>query len=411
MKGGVIMEEKRDGFMRNRFILYPLRGFVIALIPWFTHLFVYRHMKSLSEDLNLIAIDASLFFVFSLFILALIYNSFTLYFATYDREERELFFSEDGGETKSFFGERKHTLTKLSFWLEICSALLFTGAIVFLGGFGDIDYFVLQLPISQGGARWIGFLALAAYLFILLLDRRCEARKYWQQLSERNELGRLESKVRMAIRGLAIIFLYPLATPVLPMLLYFIINVCTILWGIAKMLSIVGFIFTVAALIGAIYLLKKLRFYRIRKKIENRISAAAEKFGYRLRLYAREERKLHNCNGYVEKGNNRYYFKIMASPSRFTPLYFMHGGACYLHKFGTKNHFRSIEQHVQYNFDAPGYKSIILPKITNYIFVKESGSVRRIYEGDSFWSYIIYNPLSFLGNLERECIGRSNAER
>ena len=74
MKGGAVMEEKRDGFMRNRFILYPLRGFVIALIPWFTHLFVYRHMKGLSEDLNLIAIDASLFFVFSLFILALIYN-------------------------------------------------------------------------------------------------------------------------------------------------------------------------------------------------------------------------------------------------------------------------------------------------------------------------------------------------
>ena len=405
------MEEKRDGFMRNRFILYPLRGFVIALIPWFTHLFVYRHMKGLSEDLNLIAIDASLFFVFSLFILALIYNSFTLYFATYDREERDLFFTEDGGETRSFFEQRKYALTKLSFWLELCSALLFTAALVFSGGFGDIDYFVLALPIPEVGARMIGFSALAFYLFILLLDRRCEARKYWQQLNERNDLMRLESKVRMAIRGLAIIILYPLATPVLPMLLYFIINVCTILWGIAKMLSIVGFIFTVAALIGTIYILKKLRFYLIRRKIENRIAVAAEQFGYHLRLYARDERALHNCNGYLEKGENRFYFKIMASPSRFTPLYFMKEGACYLHKFGTKNHFRSIEQHVQYNFDAPGYKSIILPKITNYIFVKESGSVRRIYEGDGFWGYIIYNPLSFLGNLERECIGRSNTER
>ena len=181
------MEEKKDRFIRNRFILYPLRGFVIALIPWFTHLFVYRHMKGLSEDLNLIAIDASLFFVFSLFILALIYNSFTLYFATYDREERDVFFLEDGGETRSFFGERKYALTKLSFWLELCSALLFTSFIVFLGGFGDIDYFVLALPVSEVGARAIGFLILGLYLFILLLDRRCEARKYWQQLNERND--------------------------------------------------------------------------------------------------------------------------------------------------------------------------------------------------------------------------------
>ncbi len=405
------MEETKKSPLRNTFILYPLRGFVTALIPWLSHLFVYRHMKNLSEDLNLIGIQPALFLVFSLFILALIYNSFTLYFATYDREERDRFFEEDGGETKSFFEERKYALTKLSFWLELCFALLFTAALIFLGGFGDIDYFVLRLPIAKNGARLLGFLALAAYLFLLMLDRRCEARKYWQQLSERSDLSRLESKTRMAIRGLAIICLYPIATPILPMLLYFIINICTIIWGLAEMLSIVGFIFALAALIGAIYLLRRLRFFSITQKIERRIAVAANAFGYSIHFYLKDERKLYNCNGYVEKDEKRAYFKIMATPSLFTPLYFMKNDSYYLYKFGTKNHFRSIERHVNYTFDAPGQKCILLPKITNYIFAKEEGSVRRIYEGDTFWSYIIYNPVSFLGNLERDCIGRSNAER
>jgi hypothetical protein len=63
---------------------------------------------------------------------------------------------------------------------------------------------------------------------------------------------------------------------------------------------------------------------------------------------------------------------------------------------------------VNYTFDADGQRSVILPKITNYIFAKEDGHVRRIYEGDGFWRYTIYNPASFLGNLERECIGRGN---
>ena len=405
------MPEKQQNPMKSTWILYPLRGFVTVLLPWFSHLFVFRHMRNLSEELNLIGVQPAAFLGFSLFVLALIYNSFVLYFATYDREEMDRFFVEDAGETASFLEERKHAVTKLSFWLELVFTLFFTGALVFLGGFGDIDYFVLLLPFSRAGARLIGFLILAMYLFVLMLDRRCEARKYWQQLYERNDLSRLESKGRMAIRGLAIIVLYPLATPVLPMLLYFAINVLTILWGIAEALSLVGFLFAIAALIAAIYLLKRFRFFRITRKIEKKIAIAAEDFGYKIHFYLKNERKLYNCNGYVEKNEKRAYFKIMATPSLFTPLYFMENGAYYLYKFGTKNHFRSIERHVNYTFDAPGQKCILLPKITNYIFAKEGGSVRRIYEGDTFWSYIIYNPASFLGNLERDCIGRSNAER
>lgn len=405
------VEEKKSTPMRSIFILYPLRGFVIALVPWLTHVFTYRHIKGLSEDADIMGIPEYVFFLFSLFILALIYNSFTLYFATYDREEMDRFFEKEDGKTLSFFGERRHALSQLPFYLELGSSLLFTAALVFLGGFGDIDYFFFRLPIERRAARLLGFLALALYLFLLMLDRRCEARKYWEQLSERSDLKRLESKTRMALRGLVIVLIYPIATPMLPFLLYFAINLITIILGIADMLTGVGFILTVAAIVGAICLLKRLHFYRITRKIEKQIKAAAERFEYKLRLYTREERKLHGCNGYLEKDERRYYFKIMASPSRFTPLYFMQGGAYYLYKFGTKNHYRSFERHVQYGYDAPGQKSILLPRITNYIFVKEDGSVRRICEGDAFWNYIIYNPASFLGNLERECIGRSNADQ
>ena len=44
---------------------------------------------------ELLAIPEFIFYLFSLLILALIYNSFTLYFATYDREQRDAFF--EGG--------------------------------------------------------------------------------------------------------------------------------------------------------------------------------------------------------------------------------------------------------------------------------------------------------------------------
>jgi len=402
--------QQRKARMRQTFILYPLRGFVTALIPWFSHLFVFNHMKNLSMELNLFGIDAAVFLGFSLFILALIYNSFTLYFSTYDREQMDAFFSE-GGETLSFFEERRLVLKKLSFYLEFGFTLLFTLALTFLGAFGDIDYFVFMLPIPRALARLIGFFVLSSFLFILMLDRRCEARKYWQQLKERGDLKRLESKGRMAVRGLCIVLLYPIAAPVLPMVLYFAINLLTIVWGIAQMLTGLGFLLTLAAIVALVILLKRLRFLTITKRIEKSIARTAEQFGYKLHLYEKEERALYNCNGYIEKDEKRYYFKIMASPSLFTPLYFMEHGAYYLHKFGTKNHYRSFERHVAYCFDSPGQKSIILPKITNYIFAKEGGSVRRVYEGDSFWHYTIYNPASYLGNMERDCIGRTNTER
>ncbi len=400
---------KNQNALKNRFILYPLRGLVIALVPWLVHLLTSNYFISMGEDL--IGMPIFAFYLFSLAINVLIYNSFALYFATYDREQIDLFIEEDGAQTLSFLGERRRALTTLPFYLELCTALLFSALFYFLGGFRDIDFFVLQIPVSYTLAKWIGFFALALFLFILILDRRCEARKYWEQLYERNDLKRLDSNVRMALRGLLIVFLYPIATPLLPMILYFFINVGAIIIGMANALTIVGFLLTVAAIVTLLVLLSRYRFYQKTKKIEKQIADAAEKFDYKLRLFLKDERPLHNCNGYLEKDGNRFYFKIMASPSRFTPLYFLRNEAYYLHKFGTKNHFRSFERHVKYTYDADGQKSIILPKITNYIFVKEDGSVRRIYEGDGFWQYTIYNPSSYLGNLERECIGRNNDDR
>ena len=402
------MEENRKT-QKNPWILYPLRGFVIALIPWLIHLLTSNYFISLGEDM--IGMPIFAFHLFSLAITALIYNSFALYFATYDREQIDRFLSEDAAQTLSFFGERRRALTTLPFYLELSATLLFTAFFYFLGGFRNIDFFVLQIPISPALAKCIGFFMLASFLFLLILDRRCEARKYWEQLYERNDLKRLDSKLRMAMRGLAIIFLYPIATPALPMVLYFIINLGAIIIGIANTLTIVGFILASAAVILLLILLSHYRFYRKTKKIEKQIAEAAEKFGYKLRLFKKAERPLHNCNGYLEKNETRYYFKIIASPSLFTPLYFLQGDAYYLHKFGTKNHYRSFERHIKYTFDAEGQKSIILPKITNYIFVKEGGSIRRVYEGDGFWQYTIYNPASYLGNLERECIGRGNGDR
>ena len=405
------MEENRKNPIRSTFILYPLRGFVIAIVPWLTHLFPFRHMKNLSEQADILGIPHFVFYLFSLLILALIYNSFILYFATYDREEMDRFLGEDNGETDSFFAERRRALKSLPFLLELIFVLLFTALFFFLGGFGDISYFTAMIPVPKGSSNLIGYAVLSLFLFILLLDRRCEARKYWQQLRDRGDLSRLESKTRMAIRGLTITLLYPIATPVLPMILYFAINLITIIIGLADMLTAIGFILTLIGIFAVIILLKKLHFHRIKRKIEKNIAATAQAFGYKLILYEKDARILHNCNGYLEKDEKRYYFKIMAAPSLFTPLYFMEHGAYYLHKFGTKNHYRSYERHVAYTFDCPGQKSIILPKITNYIFAKEGGAVRRVYEGDSFWSYTVYNPQSFLGNMERDCIGRTNSER
>ena len=73
------------------------------------------------------------------------------------------------------------------------------------------------------------------------------------------------------------------------------------------MLSIVGFILSICAFILFIWGVRTLRFLRKRKKIEKRIAQAANAFGYKLRLFMRDEIALHNCNGYLEKNEKRYY--------------------------------------------------------------------------------------------------------
>ena len=107
--------------------------------------------------------------------------------------------------------------------------------------------------------------------------------------------------------------------------------------------------------------------------------------------------------------------------------------AYYLHRFGTKNHHFDILREFEYNFDGEGDRIIILNPVPKSAYATQSTYVdhswydeyrlasvmspkskrvadgaRKIEPGDKIWGYVIYNTSSFIGAIDRGCLGRYN---
>ena len=396
----------------NKYLYYPLRAVTMALFILLIRQMTNGRFTAMMNDPSLNSqIPSPVYSLFAILCTALITNSVVNFFSVYDKGVMFEFLDKKRQEV-SFPREIREILRDKFFYLETIPHIAITVLFVFLDLYGEFTYILGFVGINRGFfARLLVAVISAVIVFCAHLFTRYEARRYWHHLKNNKNIDKLSSKPTMILKAVLVIAVYPIAAPYLPYLVFMIFTLVGLVVTIANILTTFGLILLVGAIIAVFKIYSAIRYKGKRIAIIRDITALAKREGYEYLLFEGERRDEEGCDIVITRGDESYSIRIVKTRAKRTPMYFTERDAYFLYKIGTKNHFRSIESHFDYTFDAAGEKIILLPDEPKYLFVKEGEMQKKLFPGDRIWGYIIYEPKSLLGNLDRDCLGRANNDR
>ncbi|MBR2650624.1 MAG: hypothetical protein IKD45_03105 [Clostridia bacterium] len=408
------MEENRV----KRICVPLLQGALIFLwtlaIKGLTFLVVY--LSSTSRDsvfndfpnwgIHLIVISAGLF----------IYNSVVRLVTLFDRDERDRYFAmrEEG---LSFWGELLSVMRSRDFIFENLSAVPLFFIAAMLDGFPEVGSFILG--DGMRGTVLCGAVSaaiIAPLYFIIGIFTRYEVRRYWVVLDRNQETYKCESAIRLFAGALLISLSYPLVYPYIPLLLFFVFNIFSILFSIVGALSIIGTVAVILLIFVIIWVIPILRGILKRKKFIKQLRAICREKGidvssishpYRSFIRPRTEE-----NFKLSANGKEYHCAFVSTLHRGTYLYFTSSTDAYFrHRIGTENHHFTIKHTVEYGILTEGKKCIIISPMPKHIYVEEGGAVRELFVGDRVWDYTVYNMSGFINAIDRDCLDKYNVSR
>ena len=397
----------------NKYLYYPLRAVTMALFILLIRQMTNGRFTAMMNDPSMnSSIPRPVFALFAILCTALITSSVVNLFSVYDKGVMFDYLDKKRQEV-SFPRETREILTDKLFYLETIPHIAITVLFVFLDLYGEFTYILSFAGIIKKG--FIGYTVVALICAIIVfsaeLFTRYEARRYWHHLKNNKSIDKLSKKTTMVFKAALVIAVYPIAAPYLPYLVFMLFTLVGLVVTIANILTTFGLILTIILMIAAIKIYSAIRYRSKKARIIHDVTVLAKKEGYEYLLFEGERRDVEGCDILLTKGEDRYSIRIARTRGHRTPMYFTERDAYFLYKIGTKNHFRSIESHFDYTFDAEGERIILLPDVPRYLFVKEREMQKKLFPGDRIWGYIIYEPKSLLGNLDRDCLGRANNDR
>ena len=385
---------------------------------------------------------AIIYLVGSVFLL----NSTLNIFSSYDRRRMEIFMAR-GVKRINPIESAWRSLCSGEYWCEVAPLLLFTLIGALVGWYPEVTYSFSETGIDRGLLEALPLIFMLPLTLLTSLWRRYEAERYWLYLERRDNLDRLYKHRRLIFRVIMLPIIYIIFYPFAPMAGMVFFAVPAFLIMLVDFLSLLGFVLAVIALIGVIYGFSVLHAVRKRKRIVKRLPLLCEENGYTLsemkRPYASLFRPKKECNFKIEKDGRVFSCHLVGSPWQKAPLFFASSTTAYFkHRIGTKNHHLTFLSTFEYNFEGEGDKIIIINPVPKRIYVsqdeqltgetdeiaasyakegtlasvatlspirrKEAKSTRELQPGDKIWGYTIYNTTSFLGAIDRKCLGRSN---
>ncbi len=397
----------------NKYLYYPLRAVTMALFILLIRQMTNGRFITMMNDPNVSSqIPAPVFPIFAILCTILITNSVVNIFSVYDKGAMFEYLDKKRQEVL-FPREIREILTDKFFYMEAVPHMAISAAFVYLDLYGEFTYALSFAGIIKQGFLGYSVVALicCAIVFCVAVLTRYEARRYWHHLKNNKGLDKLSSKPLLILKAVLILAVYPIAAPYLPYLVFMLFTLVGLVVTIANILTTFGLILAACALIALLKLYGSLKYRSRKKRMIRDITTLAVREGYEYFLYDGQRRDEEGCDVVLLRGDERYSIRIIKPRGGRLPLYFTERDAYFLYKIGTKNHFRSIESHFDYTFDAEGEKIILLPEIPKYLFVKEGEMQKKLFAGDRIWGYIIYEPSSLLGNLDRDCLGRANNDR
>lgn len=380
---------------------------VSALILWYIY--------SASRDSFLVGLAPNfvflLIFVLSVFML----NSVASIVLTYDPVAAyDYIFAVEEAEcsrTRAFFS--RDFLIEASFAVGIIAIASSLGASAEIAGilyFGD--------GLSPHSA---GFLPLCVSLVLsslIILYARSGALRYWLYLKNHLELYFIESKMRLLVRIISVAVLYPLVSPMSPLLVFAIYTVIMMIVSIAVSMTLPIFFLAVVLIALALYFGSFALKARKRAKFFRSADELLKPMGYEISEVRNVYRSLlspkHFCSFVLKRGRAVYSCLIFTSARYRVPLCFDSSRlAYYRYRIGTKAHNITIQTRFEYAFaDIEKAKRIVIidPPVKD-VLIQDGDKERRLFNADSLWDMVIYEADAFIGAAERECLGKSEVIR
>ena len=370
-----------------------------------------------------------------------IFNSYVRVFVTYDGIAREEFLGKRK-KVLPFFRELHSIIRTPELLTDVAVICVFVLIGTPLGLFSELAYIFTETP---GELLLLLFPVLFLIPVLILIDilARYELRRYWSYLYRSHSLDVLKSPFRKAFKLLLPTLLYPTVFPYAFALLMLLVVPAAILGAFVEVFSVIGAILAVALIFLIIYGSVILSSLIKRHKFIKRLRTLCEDGRYSLlelrRPYASLFKPLHEYNILLEREGRRFYCRLIGSYLHRAPLFFTSKrDAFFLHKIGTKKHYISLSGHFEYDFPTEGEgdaeKIIILNPVprrayatldnyTDYLEYttlddsdtiasrlrsdkKISETAKKLEPTDKIWGYGIYNATSFLGAVDRACLGR-----
>lgn len=349
-----------------------------------------------------------------------------------------------------FFEEMRSIISSREFLTETGAAFFLAFLFALGGSFPEFSSPFAPLGAPEALLSALEHIFIYPIIFIISLRARYEARRRWHMLDHTGRLEHAFSTVKLIAVSIVILFGYPLLFPYAPIIILSYLSIFGVLGYMVLSFNVKSFligVLIVFAIIALIISFLALRSLRSRKKLIKRLREVAASSEYELsdirRPYASLFKPIRECSFTLKRDGKVFSCRFIGSFWQRAPMFFVSDKhAHYLHRIGTRDHHFDFLSEFNYDFEGEGEKIIILNPVPKKAFVtkgslyvevpwydsdkamsairgteytnssrlkkKSDDDVKRLEPGDKIWNYTIYNTTTFIGAVDRKCLGRSN---
>lgn len=372
---------------------------IVSLFVWFT----YAADGPLGEMENY-AIYIVIF-ISSLFV----YNSVIGILFTYDFSSAKRFLEDFKNPTQRkipFIFSDKY------FFIESLSTLLTLSLSALLGACPEITgMFYFKEGKSPYASGFFPFIFTLLIVSVIILFARYETVRYWKALYAKENLKELQSKPRLIIRIAAIVILYPIVFPYMPLLLYVFLTVAGIFNSLSKILTVPGLVLIILFIFAAIFGIFVLLAIRKRKRFFREVKGIVKDHGFTMseikNPYVSLLSKSKQCSFTVTYNKTDFDCVVLGHIFYSIPVCFTADGEGFFrYRLGTKRHNITLEHRFEYSANENATKILIISPSPKHALIIDRDKEKRLFNAEKLWSFVIYEDEAFAGTLDRMCLGR-----
>ena len=414
MKIGLSPKMKRTLFA----IMRGLTGGVICLAVKSLSLF-FLMISAANQSFLFTNLDVPNYMIYIIAFAAsvLIYGSVIGCICRYNPADFDSYFELED-HSLSFFGKMRYYLKSPYFYIELAPFLLIVFFAALLGACPEIfGMFYTGEGIAPHTRGILPAIVSIAIISPIFLYKKCDMIGYFDKLIKLREEEKVRGRVQPIVKILIICIIYPLLSPMLPLIPMVAISIFSIIVTTAIALTVGGFLGGIIFLIISIYAIRLVMRIFKRKSLVRKIGdtaaasdAKAADFEnvYSSLLFRHKQMRF---NIYAEK--KVYNVLLISAISRRFPICFTSDRSGYHDRIVGMKHANFTVMHHYFGYEpkGDGIQILIICPEPKSVYIIEGNEKKRLYNAGKLYDFTAYDKDAFLGALRRSVLGKYDGQK